>query len=124
MLRVAVVASLVPVLMRLPLNRVHALIEPRRPVRSPDLTAQRQVIDVVNLGLDLLRPLFRPTCLTRGITRYYFLRRAGLDVSLAFGIRPTAEAVGHCWLVLDGQPFLETRDPRTDFTEIYRISSV
>jgi hypothetical protein len=116
------VAGLVPVLMRLPLNRVRAVIEPGGALPASDSSAQRQIIEGVNLALDLLHPLLRPTCLTRGVTRYYFLRRAGLNVSLAFGIRPTTEAVGHCWLMLDGQPFLETRDPRTDFTEIYRIS--
>ncbi len=122
--RVAVVAALVPVLMRLPLARVRALLEPRGEAHVLDLDDERRVIGLVNLALDKLQPLFRATCLTRGITRYYFLRRAGVDVSLAFGIaRPSmTEVAGHCWLVREGEPFLEARDPRSAFTEVYRIS--
>jgi hypothetical protein len=122
--RVAAVAALVPVLMRLPLPRVRRVLEPRRALPRLDPAQERRVLGLVNLGLDALRPLLRPTCLTRGVTRYYFLRRAGVDVSLAFGIGSPqlAEVAGHCWLVKDGEPFLETRDPRPTFTEVYRIS--
>ncbi len=71
------------------------------------------------------RPLVRPGCLTRGITGYYILRRAGLDVALCFGVGlvPGTEVAGHCWLVLDGEPVLETADPRSVFTELVRLSS-
>ncbi len=80
----------------------------------------RRVDKVIRWG----RPLVRPGCLTRGITGYYVLRRAGLDVALCFGIGPVREAglAGHCWLVLDGEPVLETTDPRLAFTELARIS--
>ena len=54
--------------------------------------------------------------------RCFFLRRAGLDVRLAFGVGPTrGEHAGHCWLVLDGSPFLEDRDPRPLFTEMITV---
>ena len=71
------------------------------------------------------RPLVRPGCLTRGITGYYILRRAGLDVALCFGVGlvPGTEVAGHCWLVLDGEPVLETAEPRPVFTELVRLSS-
>jgi hypothetical protein len=122
--RVAVVATLVPVLMRLPLARVRTVLEPRGEPPAANLADEHRLIGLVNLALDALRPLLRATCLTRGITRYYFLRRAGVDVSLAFGIARTAlaEVAGHCWLVRDGEPFLEARDPRPAFAEVYRIS--
>ena len=69
------------------------------------------------------RPLVRPGCLTRGVTRYYFFRRDGMDVSLCFGMgKFDEEFVGHCWLVKDGVPFMEPRDPRPLYTEMYRIS--
>jgi hypothetical protein len=69
------------------------------------------------------RPLVRPGCLTRGVTRYYFFRRDGMDVSLCFGMSQVKEEfVGHCWLVKDGVPFMETRDPRPLYVEMYRIS--
>jgi len=70
------------------------------------------------------RPLVRPGCLTRGLTRYYFFRRDGMDVSLCFGMGQVKEEfAGHCWLVKDGVPFMETRDPRPLYAEMYRISA-
>ena len=71
------------------------------------------------------RPLVRPGCLTRGITGYYILRRAGLDVALCFGMGSVRDpgAAGHCWLVLGGEPVLEAADPRAAFTELVRLSS-
>jgi hypothetical protein len=69
------------------------------------------------------RPLVRPGCLTRGVTRYYFFRRDGMDVSLCFGMgQVEGQFVGHCWLVKDGVPFMEPRDPRPLYAEMYRIS--
>jgi hypothetical protein len=53
----------------------------------------------------------------------WFLRRAGLDVELCFGIDPSDDAAsdGHCWLSLAGEPFLERVDPRPRFAETYRV---
>jgi hypothetical protein len=55
------------------------------------------------------------------------LRRAGIDVALCFGIGSSsgrrAGVTGHCWLVMDGEPVLETADPREAFTELVRLSS-
>jgi hypothetical protein len=116
-----VLASLVPVLMRLPLGRLRAILEPARPPVTCDDRHTRRVLAIVNLALQS----GRPSCLTRGVTRYYFLAREKKDIGLAFGIgRPTGEQVaGHCWLVQDGEPFLETHDPRPLFTEVYRIGA-
>jgi hypothetical protein len=40
------------------------------------------------------------------------------------GSRPDGEYVGHCWLVKDGEPFLERTDPRPVFAEIVSIPRV
>jgi len=120
---VFVIAALIPALMRLPLERVKDLLEPGHRLPEPDGVRERHTLALVALALDFARPVLRPTCLTRGITRYYALRRAGMDVTLAFGLRRAVDQVdGHCWLVKDGDPFLEAQDPRALFTEIYRIS--
>jgi hypothetical protein len=67
-------------------------------------------------------PLIRRGCLTRGVTQLYFLRRAGFPVSLRFGIGEVEGRLeGHCWLVLEGEPFAEKRDPRSVYTETWRI---
>jgi hypothetical protein len=57
------------------------------------------------------------------VTLFWFLRRAGLDVELVFGLDPAMgeAADGHCWLALAGEPFLEKVDPRSRFTEVYRL---
>ena len=70
--------------------------------------------------------MVRPGCLTRGITGYYTLRRAGLDVALCFGVglADGPAVTGYCWLLLDGEPVLEAADPRSAFSELVRLSSV
>jgi hypothetical protein len=119
--QIGLFACSVPVLMRLPLARVQSILEPRPAAVHASTEAPQHILDLVNLVLDGLRPVLRPTCLTRGVTRCFFLRRAGLDVSLAFGISPTPGIGGHCWLERAGQPFLESRDPRPMFALMYRI---
>jgi hypothetical protein len=116
-------AASVRLLMRLPLPRVAALLT-RVPARSqpPPATVER-LAALVALAPRVGRPLVRSGCLTRGVTLFWFLRRAGLDVELCFGLdaarrdRPD----GHCWLLLDGEPFLEASDPRPRFAELYRL---
>jgi hypothetical protein len=54
-------------------------------------------------------------CLRRSLTRYHFLRRAGLPVCLHFGARflagkPDREIAGHAWLTLDDAPYYESSD--------------
>lgn len=133
--RVAAFAATVPLLMRLPLPRVAALLTraPRRRggpgVRDgPDIrdgaTAEVERLDrLIALAPRVARPLVRSGCLTRGVTLFWFLRRAGLNVELSFGIDPGDEQTtdGHCWLVLDEEPFLEKVDPRPRFAEVYRL---
>jgi hypothetical protein len=67
------------------------------------------------------RPI-RPSCLHRGAVRYHLLRRAGVNVQLVFGAGQVESApAAHCWLLLDGEPFLETVDPRPVFAGIYTM---
>jgi len=82
-----------------------------------------RIAECVEMVIRKGRPLIRPGCLTRGVTRYYFFRRDGMDVSLCFGMgKVKEEFVGHCWLVKDGVPFMEPHDPRPRYAEMYRIS--
>jgi hypothetical protein len=115
-------AAAVPFLLRLKIARLQALLEPRIP-SSADRDRVEQITEYVEMAIRKGRPLVRPGCLTRGVTRYYFFRRDGMDVSLCFGMGQVKEEfVGHCWLVKDGVPFLERRDPRPLYEEMYRIS--
>lgn len=123
--RVSVFAAAVPLLMRLPLPRAAALLTraPRRRGRLASPAEIERLERLVAIAPRVARPLVRPGCLTRGVTLFWFLRRAGLGVELRFGLDPREEnsTDGHCWLSLDGEPFLEKRDPRPRFAELYRL---
>lgn len=121
--RLGTFAAAVPLIMRLPLPRVAALLT-RPPRRGPPSGGEVERLErLVALAPRVARPLVRPGCMTRGVTLFWFLRRAGLDVELRFGVDPSGEAStdGHCWLSLDGEPFLEKQDPRGRFAELYRL---
>jgi Transglutaminase-like superfamily len=123
-LRIFAFAAAVPYLLRLKLSRVASAIEHgRAPSAVHDEDSVRRITAYVEIAIRRGRPLVRPGCLTRGLTRYYFLRRSGVDVALCFGMgRLAKEFIGHCWLVKDGEPFLEAEDPRPRYVETYRIS--
>lgn len=122
-LHIFCVAVAVPGLMKLPLPRASALLEPRGRAHHPAPGEETLIVSAVLAVLLAGRPLVRRGCLTRGVTLYYFLRRAGVDVSLCFGVGASSDQAdgfdGHCWLVKDGEPFLEARDPRRYYTQLY-----
>jgi hypothetical protein len=119
--RILGVALAVPLITRLRLPRQERILEPRT-VPPPDPERQEWLTQNVDRILAAASPLVRPGCLTRGLTHFYFLRRAGADVRLAYGVGEIAgRTEGHCWLVRDGMPFLEREDPRERFVETYSI---
>ncbi len=124
LLRIYLVAVVVPVLLRLRLSRVSVLVEPRwpRPEPEPDEERATEIIRGVDWVMKSGWPLVRPGCLTRGLTLLYFLRRAGVDVELLFGVgHVDGKTEGHCWLVRAGEPYLEASDPRLRFTGVCRL---
>lgn len=124
-LRVVTFAAAVPMLMRFPLGRVARWITPSGNA-GPELSRQDAValVRILDSWLAQWRPFVRPGCITRGITRYRFLRQAGAPVSLRFGIGSVNGAIeGHCWIVYAGEPLCERRDPREVFTETWAIPS-
>ena len=120
--RISVFAALVPLLTRLPPLRLDDLLASRGRGDTLDPDSAQRIVTYVDLVLALGRPIIRPSCITRGLTRYYFLRRAGADVALCFGVANLqGKVTGHCWLVRNGEPFLEPQDPRAQFAEMYRF---
>ena len=78
----------------------------------------REIVDIAAL-LNRRSPL--GLCLRRSMTRYYFLRRAGLPVEVKFGARfkdgkPDRQVTGHAWLTLNGQPYYEADENWREFT--------
>jgi hypothetical protein len=124
LLRIYAFVVLVPILLRVRLGRLSSLLEPTHVPPVPDEARANAIVDATDRVLRSGRPFVRTGCLTRGLTLLYFLRRAGLDVSLEFGVGEVeGEPTGHCWLVKDGEPFLEKEDPRPMFTEVCRLTS-
>jgi len=122
--RVVAFAVLVPLLLRLrKLPDLPAWVEPRR--RAPAPPAPEEVEALVRRIDEILiagRPAVRTGCMVRGLTLYRFLRRAGAEVSLRFGVGTIrGEFAAHCWIVYRGEPLEEPHDPRPLFTETWRI---
>ena len=113
--------------MRAGLPRIQRWLEPRgapSPARSPTTPPPCcSTAGGSTASSDAARPLVRAGCLTRGVTGYYGLRRAGLDISLCFGVGVVGGSMeGHCWLELADRAVLEPDDPRTVFAEVARVS--
>jgi hypothetical protein len=124
--RVVVFAALVPLLLRLrKLPDLPAWVEPRRRALPPAPVEPAEVEALVRRIDEILvagRPAVRTGCMVRGLTLYRFLRRAGAEVSLRFGVGTIrGEFAAHCWIVYRGEPLEEPRDPRPLFTETWRI---
>jgi hypothetical protein len=124
--RTVLFAASVPLLLRLvPLPRLGALLERFGSSEPPARGDSRQVHELA-LRIDGLvrsaRPFVRPGCLVRGLTLYRFLRKAGYDVSLCFGIGLVdGDLMGHCWIEHGGRALAERQPPRPLYTETYRI---
>jgi hypothetical protein len=119
---IAIFALTVPMLSRMRLDRLRRLLAPRHPPPAASMQRALELATLVDRVLQRGRPLVRPGCMVRGLTRYFILRRVGFAVDLCFGIGGRGDAVaGHCWLEADGQPFLEVEDPRLLFVEMYRF---
>jgi Transglutaminase-like superfamily len=124
-LRILAFSASVPVLMRLNLVRLDTILQALSRPKSGTPTAAEKIKSFVDLAICFGWPAVRPGCLTRGVTLYHFLRKdAGIEVSLCFGMGQwNSNFEGHCWLVRDGKPFWEARDPGPVFAEIYRFPS-
>jgi hypothetical protein len=88
----------------------------RRPFGESENTIRR-LADLTAL-LDRRSPL--GLCLRRSLTRYRFLRQAGVPVVLRFGARfvdgrPDRAVTGHAWLTLNDRPYYESDENWRDF---------
>jgi hypothetical protein len=123
--QICVFAATVPALLRLPLPRLSKLLTRSPRACTPNEIEIARLDRVTSLAPRITRPLVRNGCLTRGLTLFWFLRREGIDVELRFGVDPQTEQPtdGHCWLTLNGEPYLERQD-LDRFTELYRLPLV
>jgi hypothetical protein len=122
-LRVTAVAAATPLIMRLPLDKLGRILESGSPRATPTHERTRDVEAAVERVLARAGGRIVPAgCLTRAVTRYWFLQRAGEPVVLCFGVgRPQGGAIeGHAWVLRAGEPYREQRDPRAVFNETWR----
>lgn len=123
--RIFLFALIAPALWRLGPERVTAILGRNPPMTDPPESEVSGLADLVDTVLWVGRPLLRRGCLVRGSTMFRFLRQAGCEVSLVFGVGEfDGRMRGHCWLRRQGRPYLEAgdRDPQLDYTTTYVIS--
>lgn len=80
--------------------------------------------DLADLAALLERRSPLGLCLRRSLTRYYFLRRAGVPVQLRFGAKfthgqPDRNVTGHAWLTLNAVPYFEEDENWRGFTMMF-----
>jgi hypothetical protein len=78
----------------------------------PDAGRERTVRNLADFAVYLRRQPALGLCVQRSLTRYYFLRRAGLPVQVHFGVQPVrggdaGRIMGHAWLTLEGEAYWE-----------------
>jgi hypothetical protein len=126
-IRIVLFGAVVPLLMRrAPLPRLAARLEPRRVSPAPSHPeAAEALVRRIDRLLWRAWPLVRRGCLVRGVTRYRFLRQAGFDAVLCFGMGRLEEdgaLMGHCWIEQGGRALAEPREPRPIYKEMFRVS--
>ena len=82
---------------------------------------ERNVRNLADLAALLDRQSPLGLCLRRSLTRYHFLRRAGVPVVVRYGAKfvdgkPDREITGHAWLTLRGAPYYEDGENWRGFT--------
>lgn len=110
------------ILRLVPPRHLPAFLEPRRAPGRVDLESAEAAVAAVDIWLARRTRLLPTGCFPRGMALYYFLRRAGVEVTLVFGASVQGgEPTAHCWIVRDGRPYAEKVDPTSKFVPIWRI---
>lgn len=92
-------------------------LEPACPICENETTIR----NLADLAVMLDRQVEIGSCLRRSLTRFYFLRQAGVPVILHFGARHTGEKQvdlleGHAWLTHLGEPYHELHESIESYT--------
>ena len=99
----------------LPLPKAFSLISPRLAPGGGSSKPAGAIVNALDTLLTAKIPLIHPQCWRRAAVLHRFLRRAGIDTVIVFGVRPDgATAVqAHAWLERDGQPYAEALDTKS-----------
>ena len=111
-----------PLLLQLRLPQLRKLLESNKTPSIVENGRIEYILTSIDSILQIGWPFIKKRCYPRGLTLYYFLNRAGVNVGLYFGATKINDNLaGHCWLVKDGEPYSELEDPRTQYKEIYHF---
>lgn len=113
MTRMAFAYLAVSVLARLlALPRAFAMLSPRVSSREEDARRIAVIVNALDTLLTARVPFIRPQCWRRAVVLHRFLRGAGVDTVIVFGVRTdggrTVEA--HAWVERGGRPYAEAAD--------------
>lgn len=113
MSRMAGAYLLVSVLARLlPLPKAFAAMSPRLGSPPGDQRKTEAIVNALDTLLTARIPLIPPQCWRRAVVLHRFLRHAGIDTVIVFGVRTdgTRTVEAHAWVESEGQPFAEAAD--------------
>jgi hypothetical protein len=94
----------------LPLPKAFALLSPRLGPDRGEASGAERIVNALDTLLTARIPFVHPQCWRRAAVLHRFLRHAGLDTLIVFGVRMdgTRTVEAHAWLERNGQPFAET----------------
>ncbi|MGH7801226.1 MAG: lasso peptide biosynthesis B2 protein [Thermodesulfobacteriota bacterium] len=127
-IQIFILVTVLPILIKLlSLPRLMKLLTPNGVKVFNNQDSDRTIEKVVKYtGYILSRNfwIYKAICWKRALVLYHFLRKAGLNVQICFGVRlPNIEAKdeleGHAWLIYNGGVFLE-RD--IEMTKTYKAT--
>jgi hypothetical protein len=91
----------------------------KRPFSEEDLEWARLASKYANFFLLRCLKVKNP-CLLRSLILFRLFRRVGFDVQIHFGVKKNDSLLeGHSWLLLNGVFFLEQKDPKLTYTQVY-----
>jgi hypothetical protein len=106
-----------------PIQEVMAEFTTEYFLEGPDPQTEKTIRNLADFAVLINRQTTIGFCLQRSLTRYYFLRRAGLLVMVHFGARldkgeDDLGLAGHAWLTLDDEPYYEDSENWQGYTVI------
>lgn len=120
LLRIAALASVMPVLLRwMKLPVLLNLLDSRNTSAAVEMGQVDRIVGFTHFVLRKSRLGKRSWCLRRSLLLYHFLGKAGLPVEINFGIQKVNGLEGHAWLTHGGEVYLDKEEFTSSYAVIY-----
>jgi hypothetical protein len=108
-------------LLRLKLTRILEILDPGGPFPLRTFCPGEFALAVKFIHFFIYKVFrSRNPCMLRSLLLFRRLRRAGLDVRIAFGVGDLdTDLKGHAWLVFRGRHILENEDPEGRYEAVF-----